>query len=114
MILHPLIQAPPRYLWSHHSRQGSRFGGCQKISGIDSRPARRGGAARPKELEKRGHRFVRYADDCKIYVRSQRAGERVLAGIEQFLAKRLKLKVNKAKSAVAAPRKRTLSRAHPA
>src|SRR6516165_8647312 len=56
-----------------------------------------------KELEKRGHRFVRYADDCNIYVRSQRAGERVLAGIEKLLAKRLKLKVNKAKSAVAKP-----------
>ena len=56
-----------------------------------------------KELEKRGHRFVRYADDCNIYVRSQRAGERVMAGIERFLEKRLKLKVNKAKSAVAKP-----------
>jgi RNA-directed DNA polymerase len=56
-----------------------------------------------KELEKRGHRFVRYADDCNIYVRSRRAGERVMAGIEKFLAKRLKLKVNKAKSAVAKP-----------
>jgi RNA-directed DNA polymerase len=56
-----------------------------------------------KELEKRGHRFVRYADDCNIYVRSQKAGERVMAGIEAFLAKRLKLKVNKAKSAVAKP-----------
>jgi RNA-directed DNA polymerase len=56
-----------------------------------------------KELEKRGHHFVRYADDCNIYVRSRRAGERVMAGIEQFLAKRLKLKVNKAKSAVARP-----------
>ena len=56
-----------------------------------------------KELEKRGHRFVRYADDCNIYVRSQQAGERVMAGIEGFLAKRLKLKVNKAKSAVAKP-----------
>ena len=56
-----------------------------------------------KELEKRGHCFVRYADDCNIYVRSQRAGERVMAGIEKFLAKRLKLKVNKAKSAVAKP-----------
>ena len=56
-----------------------------------------------KELEKRGHRFVRYADDCNMYVRSQRAGERVMAGIEGFLAKRLKLKVNKAKSAVAKP-----------
>jgi RNA-directed DNA polymerase len=61
-----------------------------------------------KELEKRGHRFVRYADDCNIYVRSQRAGERVMAGIEQFLAKRLKLKVNKAKSAVAKPSVRKL------
>ena len=56
-----------------------------------------------KELEKRGHRFVRYADDCNIYVRSRHAGERVMAGIEKFLAKRLKLKVNKAKSAVAKP-----------
>jgi RNA-directed DNA polymerase len=56
-----------------------------------------------KELEKRGHHFVRYADDCNIYVRSRRAGERVLASIETFLAKRLKLKVNKAKSAVAKP-----------
>lgn len=56
-----------------------------------------------RELEKRGHRFVRYADDCNIYVRSQKAGERVMAGIEKFLAKRLKLKVNKAKSAVAKP-----------
>ena len=56
-----------------------------------------------KELEKRGHRFVRYADDCNIYVRSQKAGERVMAGIEKFLAKRLKLKINRAKSAVAKP-----------
>src|SRR5215471_2421444 len=56
-----------------------------------------------EELEKRGHRFVRYADDCNIYVRSRRAGERVMASIEEFLAKRLKLKVNKAKSAVAKP-----------
>jgi RNA-directed DNA polymerase len=56
-----------------------------------------------KELEKRGHRFVRYADDCNIYVRSRKAGERVMAGIQRFLAKRLKLKVNTAKSAVAKP-----------
>jgi RNA-directed DNA polymerase len=56
-----------------------------------------------KELEKRGHRFVRYADDCNIYVRSQRAGERVMESIEQFLTKRLKLRINKAKSAVAKP-----------
>ena len=59
-----------------------------------------------RELEKRGHRFVRYADDCNIYVRSQRAGERVMESVEQFLTKRLKLKVNKEKSAVAKPSKR--------
>jgi RNA-directed DNA polymerase len=59
-----------------------------------------------KELEKRGHRFVRYADDCNIYVRSRRAGERVMESIERFLAKRLKLRVNKAKSAVAEPNAR--------
>src|SRR5215207_7781026 len=56
-----------------------------------------------KELEKRRHRFVRYADDCNIYVRSRRVGERVMTSIEQFLAKRLKLKVNRSKSAVAKP-----------
>ena len=59
-----------------------------------------------KEPERRGHAFVRYADDCNIYVRSQQAGERVMASIEQFLTRRLKLKVNKAKSAVARPGKR--------
>src|SRR5438094_8011904 len=59
-----------------------------------------------KELETRGLNFVRYADDCNIYVRSQRAGARVMAGVEGFLTRRLKLKVNKAKSAVARPSKR--------
>jgi RNA-directed DNA polymerase len=59
-----------------------------------------------KELETRGLNFVRYADDCNIYVRSQRAGERVMAGVERFLTRRLKLKVNNAKSAVARPGKR--------
>lgn len=56
-----------------------------------------------KELEKRGHRFCRYADDCNIYVRSRRAGERVLASLTRFLAKRLKLTVNREKSAVGRP-----------
>jgi hypothetical protein len=46
-----------------------------------------------KALEKRGHRFVRYTDDCNIYVRSQRAGDRLTVGIERFLAKRFKLRV---------------------
>ena len=59
-----------------------------------------------RELERRGHKFCRYADDCNIYVRSQRAGERLLASLTRFLAKRLKLKVNEAKSAVAPPWKR--------
>jgi RNA-directed DNA polymerase len=53
-----------------------------------------------KELERRGHRFARYADDCNIYVRSQRAGERVMQTVKAFLGERLKLKVNEAKSAV--------------
>ncbi|HEY9170803.1 MAG TPA: reverse transcriptase domain-containing protein, partial [Verrucomicrobiae bacterium] len=53
-----------------------------------------------KELEKRGHRFCRYADDCNIYVRSEAAGQRVMAGVTEFLEQRLKLKVNRQKSAV--------------
>jgi RNA-directed DNA polymerase len=59
-----------------------------------------------RELERRGHRFVRYADDCNIYVRSERAGERVLAGMKQFLTRRLRLKVNEQKSAVGKPSER--------
>jgi RNA-directed DNA polymerase len=59
-----------------------------------------------KELERRGHRFVRYADDCNIYVQSQRAGERVLESVRQFLEQKLKLKVNEKKSAVARAGKR--------
>jgi RNA-directed DNA polymerase len=54
-----------------------------------------------KELESRGHRFCRYADDCNIYVRTERAGERVMRSVERFLEKRLRLKVNTKKSAVA-------------
>src|SRR5208282_6757052 len=54
-----------------------------------------------KELERRGHRFCRYADDCNIYVRSQAAGERVMASVVAFLEGKLRLKVNRAKSAVA-------------
>ncbi|MGN7179193.1 group II intron reverse transcriptase/maturase [Paenibacillus sp. FSL R5-0490] len=56
-----------------------------------------------KELEKRGHKFVRYADDCNIYVKSHKAGERVKQGITDFIEKKLKLKVNEAKSAVGKP-----------
>jgi RNA-directed DNA polymerase len=54
-----------------------------------------------RELERRGHRFCRYADDCNIYVRSRRAGERVMASVCRFLTSRLQLKVNASKSAVA-------------
>jgi RNA-directed DNA polymerase len=56
-----------------------------------------------KELERRGHRFCRYADDCNIYVQSKAAGERVMGSLIRFLGMRLKLKVNLAKSAVARP-----------
>jgi RNA-directed DNA polymerase len=56
-----------------------------------------------RELESRGLRFVRYADDCNIYVRSERAGQRVMDSVKQFISRRLKLKVNDSKSAVARP-----------
>ena len=59
-----------------------------------------------KELTRRGHRFCRYADDCNIYVRSRRAGERVMASVSQFLTQKLRLKVNEQKSAVAYPEER--------
>jgi RNA-directed DNA polymerase len=59
-----------------------------------------------KELEQRGHRFCRYADDCNIYVQSKRSAERVMRSISQYLQERLKLKVNREKSAVERPWKR--------
>ena len=59
-----------------------------------------------KELTRRGHRFCRYADDCNIYVRSHRAGERVMASVSRFLTRKLRLKVNQSKSAVARPEAR--------
>jgi RNA-directed DNA polymerase len=59
-----------------------------------------------KELERRGHKFCRYADDCNVYVRSERAGKRVMDSVESFLAKRLRLTVNRGKSAVAKPQDR--------
>jgi len=59
-----------------------------------------------RALERRGLRFVRYADDCNVYVRSERAGQRVMAGLKAFLTGRLKLKVNESKSAVARPHTR--------
>ncbi len=61
-----------------------------------------------QELARRGHRFVRYADDCNIYVRSRRAGERVKASVGRFLTSKLRLKVNETKSAVALPEQRQL------
>jgi RNA-directed DNA polymerase len=59
-----------------------------------------------RELERRGHHFTRYADDCNIYVDSERAGQRVMESVTRFITNRLKLKVNQAKSAVAQPRQR--------
>jgi RNA-directed DNA polymerase len=58
------------------------------------------------ELSRRGHRFVRYADDCNVYVRSERAGRRVMASLSHFIEGRLRLKVNTEKSAVARPEER--------
>ena len=57
------------------------------------------------ELERRGLRFVRYADDANIYVRSERAGQRVMDSIRRFIEKRLRLKVNEEKSSVTTPEK---------
>jgi RNA-directed DNA polymerase len=85
------------------------------------RPARQGAARRPlspllsnlvldeldQELERRGHYFARYADDCNIYVRSAAAGTRVMASVTRFIERRLKLQVNSAKSAVARPWERS-------
>src|SRR3981189_106619 len=59
-----------------------------------------------RELERRGHRFVRYAGDSNIYVRSERAGQRVMESVKRFITDRLKLKVNESKSAVAKPQER--------
>jgi RNA-directed DNA polymerase len=59
-----------------------------------------------RELERRGHRYIRYADDCNIYVRSERAGQRVMKSITQFITLQLKLKVNESTSAVAKPQER--------
>jgi group II intron reverse transcriptase/maturase len=61
-----------------------------------------------RELARRGHRFVRYADDAKVYVRSERAGRRVMSSLTEFVEGRLRLKVNEAKSAVARPEDRHL------
>jgi RNA-directed DNA polymerase len=60
-----------------------------------------------RELERRGHWFVRYADDCNIYVRSEKAGRRVMGSLTRFIERRLKLKVNAAKSAVDRPWRRS-------
>jgi len=59
-----------------------------------------------KELEKRGHKFARYADDCNIYVRSERAGKRVMESLGLFITTRLRLRINERKSAVARPHER--------
>ena len=59
-----------------------------------------------REMQRRGHRFVRYADDCNIYVHSERAGQRVMESVTHFIETQLKLKVNREKSAVAKPQAR--------
>src|SRR6185436_14851001 len=59
-----------------------------------------------RELENRGLRFVRYADDCNIYVRTERAGKRVMDSMSRFITTKLRLKVNTSKSAIARPEER--------
>src|SRR5215831_12176459 len=59
-----------------------------------------------RELERRGHRYTRYADDCNVYLRSEQAGQRVMESITRFITHKLKLKINEAKSAVARPQER--------
>ena len=56
-----------------------------------------------KELEQRGHKFCRYADDCNIHLKTERAGQRVMESVTKFLDTRLRLKVNRVKSAVGKP-----------
>src|ERR1019366_7562988 len=91
-----------------------KAGGGQRGLGI---PVPQGGPLSPllsnivldeldSELDRRGHRFARYADDAKVYVRSERAGQRVMASLTEFIQRRLRLKVNEAKSAVARPEDR--------
>jgi retron-type reverse transcriptase len=60
-----------------------------------------------RKLEERGHRFVRYADDCNIYVKSQRSAERVLRSTTEFIERRMRLKVNEEKSAAGPVQERT-------
>jgi RNA-directed DNA polymerase len=59
-----------------------------------------------QELEKRGHKFARYADDCNLYVRSERAGQRVMKSLRRFISAKLRLRINETKSAVARPQER--------
>ena len=74
---------------------------------VRSRPLEQSRARRSRQgADPTGHRFCRYADDCNIYVRSRRAGERVMASMSRFLTQKLRLKVNEAKSAVARPEER--------
>ena len=62
-----------------------------------------------REPERQGHRFVRYADDCNVYVRNERAGQRVMKSVTRLITQKLKLKVNEAKSAVARPQSANFS-----
>ncbi len=95
----------------HYLQAGVMLNGC-KMATEEGTP--QGGPLSPllanimlddldKELTQRGHRFVRYADDCNIYVKSKRAGERVLESVKRFVEERLRLKVNVEKSAVDRP-----------
>lgn len=100
-----------RKLIGHYLRAGVLTGG---VVSVPEKGTPQGGPLSPllsnivlddldKELERRGHSFCRYADDCNIYVGSRKSGERVMASLGRFIEQQLKLKLNRAKSAVARP-----------
>src|SRR5689334_15918932 len=95
----PIRRSEPR---SGDDRVGDQRGFCNVVGGVLS-PLLANLLLDDldKELERRGHRFCRHADDCNIYVRSEAAGERVLASLTRFLEGVLRLRVNRDKSAVA-------------
>src|ERR1035437_8533215 len=107
----PGVDVQRRYLWkTFRGKPNSIPGSARKCSASARNPVRLAPEYAldelDRELERRGHRYVRYADDCNIYVRSLRAGQRVMESVTQFIMQRLKLKVNSEKSAVARPQER--------
>jgi hypothetical protein len=114
---HPLRPAELQLALKTHSGVSKRRSDGEWVSQSKRGGSPQGGPLSPllsnlvldeldRELERRGHRHVRYADDCNVYVRSERAGQRVMKSITKFITQKLKLKVNESKSAVARPQGR--------